>query len=200
MVVLVFYQQCQPKFRVHFKSQFVSNATVFSRISIQLYPKYHLFTIWIQLEVTVKLASYCIQQLKLKLKLKHNRPPIAPQNFQMSWKIDVLLRELKRHTARRVASTWGGVPTLGWGRVPTLAGGTYLGWGGTYLGWGVPTLASRGTYLGLGGGVFTLVRMGIPTLAEMGYPPCGQIENITSRRTTYAGGNDPVNSLKVVRL
>ena len=68
----------------------------------------------------------------------------------------VLLREHKRHTARRVASPWGGT-YLGWG-VPTLArGGTYLGWGDTYLGWGVPTLA-RGTPLG---------RDGVPTGCEL---------------------------------
>ena len=68
----------------------------------------------------------------------------------------VLLRECKRHTARRVASPGGGGTYLGrggtylsWG-VPTLArgylpwhGGTYLDGGATYLGWGVPT-----TYFG----------------------------------------------------
>ena len=50
----------------------------------------------------------------------------------------VLLRERKRHTARRVASPLGGTPPY--------PGDTYLGqgyppWlGGTYLGQGVPTL------------------------------------------------------------
>ena len=74
----------------------------------------------------------------------------------------VLLRERKRHTARRVASTHsvvlgggGGVPTLV-GGVPTLVRGEYLPcWGGTHPGGGgVPTLVG-GTYPG--GGVPTLV-------------------------------------------
>ena len=69
----------------------------------------------------------------------------------------VLVRERKRHTARRVASPWprrGGY--LPWDNphpdlareVPTLAGG-YLPWGNppSRPGQGVPTLA-RGTYCG----------------------------------------------------
>ena len=53
----------------------------------------------------------------------------------------VLLRERKRHTARRVASTRSVIPV----------GGAYPGGGGTYPGggylpwWGVPTLVG-GTY------------------------------------------------------
>ena len=47
-----------------------------------MYPKYHLFTFWIQSDVnildivaldTVELASDCIQQLKQKLKLKRKQ-------------------------------------------------------------------------------------------------------------------------------
>ena len=87
----------------------------------------------------------------------------------------VLLRELKRHTARRVASArggggyllWPGVPTLGtpspsilsWpGGEPTLGYPFPLSWPGrgrgTYLGWGVPTLGYPSpvlTWLGGGG-------------------------------------------------
>ena len=72
----------------------------------------------------------------------------------IQWNKKVLLRERKRHTDRRVASTRyavpvgrGGVPTLGWG-----GGGTYSGGGGgTYSGGGVPTLGGGGTYSGGGG-------------------------------------------------
>ena len=87
----------------------------------------------------------------------------------------VLLRERKRHTARRVASTRHAVPVGGGGGVPTLVGG-YLPWWwwGGYLPWwwGVPTLVG-GTYHG--GGVPTMV-VGVPT--QVGgtylgrYPPC----------------------------
>ena len=98
----------------------------------------------------------------------------------------VLLRERKRHTARRVASPWlggGGYLSwpggyLPWGTLhPDLAGGNYLGQGDTYLGWGVPTLARGVPTLGYplswpgGGGVPTSAR-GIPTatyLAEGTY-------------------------------
>ena len=74
----------------------------------------------------------------------------------------VLLRERKRHTDRRVASTryavlvGGGTYLGGW--VPTLGGGggTYPRWGGTYPGWGVPTLG-RGVPT-LGGGVGTPIQ------------------------------------------
>ena len=92
-----------------------------------------------------------------------------------------------------LAGAW--VPHLGWGvptldegyptlagRIPTMTGGTHLGRGGTYLGrvgGGVPTLAGE-----------------VPTLAGMGYPPPEQThtcENITSRRTSYAGGNEIIH-------
>ena len=96
--------------------------------------------------------------------------------------------------------TWlgEGVPTLARG-IPTLAGGTYLGWGIPTLVRGVPTLArgiptlAGGTYLGWGY---------LPWPG--GYLPWGtphvnrqtRCENITSHRTTYAGGkNRPEQSL-----
>ena len=87
-------------------------------------------------------------------------------------------------TLARGYPPWLGVPTLvrgiylGWGGVPTLAGG-YLPWPGGYLPW-------SGGYPPWSGGGY------LPPHPEMGYPPpphCGQTENITSRRTTYAGGN-----------
>ena len=106
----------------------------------------------------------------------------------------VLLRERKRHTARRVASPWpggGGGTYVAWEStylsrgVPTLDGGTYLGggwylpwpdrylpWlGGTYLGQGTPTLA--GGYLPWPGGV--------PILAGVPPPPpprCGETNKL----------------------
>ena len=105
------------------------------------------------------------------------------------WNKKVVLREHKRHTARCVASPWGGT-YLGWRGegVPTLARGRgYLPWpgGSGYLPWpgeGVPTLAGgRGNYLSWGEGVPTLVRgrgtylglgEGVLTLAGgRGYPP-----------------------------
>ena len=115
---------------------------------------------------------------------------------------------------------WLGVPTLAMGLLPwlgvlTLArgylswpGGTYLGQGkGTYLGLGVPTLAGGyppwpgGTHLGRGtdlsqGGYPTLVwgthlgQDGVPPSRDGILPRCGQTENITSHRTTYAGSNN----------
>ena len=89
------------------------------------------------------------------------------------WNKKVLLRERKRHTARCVASPWGGggLPTLA-GGVPTLGYPFPLSWPGqrgTYLGQGVPTMEYSlppswpgwgDTYLEWGGG-------GVPTL---GYP------------------------------
>ena len=110
----------------------------------------------------------------------------------------VLLRERKRHTARRVASTryavgGGGVPTLGGGRVSTFPGGG-----------GVPTLG-RG-YLPSRGGPTFLAKVGTPLsrpgkvgtpppTQKVGTPPprCGQTdtcENSTFPRTTYAGSNN----------
>ena len=60
----------------------------------------------------------------------------------------VLLRERKRHTARRRASTrcgWGKRGYLPWPGLPTLAGSTYPGQGEGYLPWPgeVPTLTGR---------------------------------------------------------
>ena len=84
----------------------------------------------------------------------------------------VLLRERKRHTARRVASPrggGGGIPTLA-GVVPTLA------WAG-----GVPTLA---------GGA------GVPTLARVSPPQVWtykQTEPITFPHPTDAGSKNPRN-------
>ena len=90
----------------------------------------------------------------------------------------VLLRERKRHTARRVASTCYAVPVGGyllwWGGA--YPGGGYLPWvGGIYSGWGVPTLVGGGTYPWwgvptLGGGVPTLSG-GVPTLVWGGTYP-----------------------------
>ena len=111
----------------------------------------------------------------------------------------VLLRERKRHTARRVATPWGGT-YLG------CRGGTYLGRG--YLPWlrggvptlaggGVPTLAGGGgTYLGQGEGVPTLPGGGVPTLARWrgylpwlgeGYLPWpgGGVPTLAGGRSTY---------------
>ena len=108
----------------------------------------------------------------------------------------VLLRERKRHTARRVASLGGGGGTPTWPRgylpqlgVPTLAGVTYLSWGrGTYLGQGAHTLA--GGYLHQGG----------THLGWDGVPPgCEQTdacENSTFPHPSDAGGNNLLNNLK----
>ena len=64
----------------------------------------------------------------------------------------VPLRERKRHTARRVASTHCAVLSPG--------GGTYPGWGCTYSGWG-------GTYPGLSG----RVGVNLPLSGRMGVAP-----------------------------
>ena len=67
------------------------------------------------------------------------------------WNKTVLLRERKRHTARRVASTRSVILGGGGGTYPG-GGGTNPGGGGTYPGGGVPTLV--GGYLpwwGVGG-------------------------------------------------
>ena len=84
----------------------------------------------------------------------------------------VLLRELKRHTARRAASVrCADLSWLGWGGTfPGQRGGTFPGQrgGGTYPGWreGVPTLArGRGTYPGWGWGTYPGQGEGVPTLA-----------------------------------
>ena len=110
----------------------------------------------------------------------------------------VLLREHKRHTARRAASARGGhlpwmdgVPTLDPLPHPSLARGrgTYLGvapiltWpGGTYLGWGgVPTLGGGGgscTYLGV------LLPPSWPGQGE-GYLPWGTPHPDLARGDTY---------------
>ena len=81
-------------------------------------------------------------------------PKIKRNHHYFNVNKKVLLRERKRHTARRVASVChaipvggtyagGGVPTLG-GGVPTLVGGYLPWWGSTYPGGG------GGTYPGGG--------------------------------------------------
>ena len=112
----------------------------------------------------------------------------------------VLLRERKRHTDRRVASTryavlvggGGGVPTLG-GGVPTLGrgvptlGGGYLPWGGTYPGWGVPTLG--GGYLPWVGGYLPWVGGYLPWLGGT-YPGRG-VPTLGGGYLPWVGGTYP---------
>ena len=82
----------------------------------------------------------------------------------------VLLRERKRHTNRRVASTPYAVPVGGGGgRYLPWVGGGYLPWVGcTYPGWGVPTLG--GGYLPWVGGTYPGQGVQVPPTWE-GTPP-----------------------------
>ena len=95
--------------------------------------------------------------------------PNFPDNetliVHLEWNKKVLLRERKRHTVRRVASTRcaAPVPWVGEG-VPTLAGGTYLEWGvptlerGGYLLWKVGTYPGWKGYLPYMGGFLSWMR------------------------------------------
>ena len=86
-----------------------------------------------------------------KLKKRVERLAFSVQGGQFTNNKKVLLRERKRHTARRVASPGSGyLPWLGAGGYPPWPGGTYPPWlAGVYLGGGYPPWLG-GTYLGQG--------------------------------------------------